>query len=374
MIQPYIEASIIGLEFTGSHSMDPWVHIVGGGLSGLSLVSSLARFKRLPGEVVISEPNPEALISKTFSFWFTQDESDFLNPEFQTRDWSLGSKECLKTYSGSGFRYGTRTGQHVLQSAMQAITHHPQITLIPELITERPTAKHVFDSRPCALDSFQLIQSFAGTEVSFNHPHEITAVSLMNDICVTDTGIRFVYVLPLGPERLLVEHTEFTTSPTDLTKLNNLNTGYLSEHFDSQSFHIIRTEEAHIPMGFRHQESHWGIPLGARGGMTRDATGYGYRTIRYACRDIGNQLVESNRPIPYQKSALTNRADQLFLKLIAKRPDVIPKVLLHIANNMTPDRFAAFMMMRAPVDLLHILRAAPVKPFICALLGRYQWI
>ena len=127
-------------------------------------------------------------------------------------------------------------------------------------------------------------------------------------------------------------------------------------------------------MGFRHQESHWGIPLGARGGMTRDATGYGYRTICYACRDIGNQLVESNRPIKYQKSALINRADQLFLKLIANRPDVIPKVLLHIANNMTPDRFAAFMMMRAPIDLLHMLRAAPVKPFICALLGRYQWI
>ena len=51
--------------------MDPWVHIIGGGLSGLSLASSLARFDDLPGRVVISEPNPEALASKTFSFWFS---------------------------------------------------------------------------------------------------------------------------------------------------------------------------------------------------------------------------------------------------------------------------------------------------------------
>ena len=47
-------------------------------------------------------------------------------------------------------------------------------------------------------------------------------------------------------------------------------------------------------MGFKHQSINWGTPIGARGGMTRDATGYGYRTIRYACHVIAKDLVEYN--------------------------------------------------------------------------------
>ena len=133
-------------------------------------------------------------------------------------------------------------------------------------------------------------------------------------------------------------------------------------------------ETANIPMGFKHQSINWGTPLGARGGMTRDATGYGYRTIRYACDVIAKDLVKYNSIKPYRRFKMTDWADQLFLNLIKQRPDVIPNTLMQIANKMSPDRFAAFMMMRSPIDLIHMFRAAPVKPFTCALLGRYQWI
>ena len=54
---------------TGLDNMDPQAHIIGGGLSGLSLASSLARWGTC-GQVVVSEPNLDALVSKTFSFWF----------------------------------------------------------------------------------------------------------------------------------------------------------------------------------------------------------------------------------------------------------------------------------------------------------------
>ena len=59
---------------TGLDNMDPWVHIIGGGLSGLSLASSLATLGKLPGKVIVSEPNLDALVSKTFSFWFNAAE------------------------------------------------------------------------------------------------------------------------------------------------------------------------------------------------------------------------------------------------------------------------------------------------------------
>ena len=126
-------------------------------------------------------------------------------------------------------------------------------------------------------------------------------------------------------------------------------------------------ETANIPMGFTHQSINWGTPLGARGGMTRDATGYGYRTIRYACDVIAKDLVKYNSIKPYRRFKMTDWADQLFLNLIKQRPDVIPNTLMQIANKMSPDRFAAFMMMRSPIDLIHIFRSCSCQViYLCA--------
>ncbi|MBU25349.1 MAG: hypothetical protein CMD99_04885 [Gammaproteobacteria bacterium] len=358
----------------GLDTMDPWVHIIGGGLSGLSLASSLAKLGALPGEVIVSEPDLEALTSKTFSFWFNATEQNFLKPEFSSDTWKLGTDNFQVTHQGSCFRYGTRTGRNVMESALSAIDRHPQIQIAKEIVHIQPKASHCFDSRPCDIDSFQLTQSFVGTEVLFDQPHGISQIELMNQMQTITTGIRFIYVLPLGSHRLLVEHTDFTTMPSDFSILKDLNDRYLQHYFDASQFRITRTEAAHIPMGFKHKSMNWGIPLGARGGMTRDATGYGYRTIRYACDVIAKDLVKYNSTKPYQRLKITTWADQLFLNLIKQRPDVIPKTLMQLANKMSPDRFAAFMMMRSPTDLIHMLRAAPVKPFTCALLGRYQWI
>ena len=374
MIRHYIGDSTPDPGSTGLDNMDPWAHIIGGGLSGLSLASSLAKLGNLPGKVVVSEPNLDALVSKTFSFWFTAAEENFLKPEFSSDTWTLSTSDLQVTQQGSSFRYGTRTGRNVLESALRAIDLHPQIHIVKEAVHAQPKASHCFDSRPCNIDSFELTQSFVGTEVLFDQPHGISQIGLMNEIQRITNGIRFIYTLPLGPHRLLVEHTDFVTTPSDFSILKDLNDRYLQQHFDASRFRITRMETANIPMGFKHQSINWGTPLGARGGMTRDATGYGYRTIRYACDVIAKDLVKYNSIKPYRRFKMTDWADQLFLNLIKQRPDVIPNTLMQIANKMSPDRFAGFMMMRSPIDLIHMFRAAPVKSFTCALLGRYQWI
>ena len=71
--------------------MKPWVHIIGGGLAGLSLASELGRFKKLPGDVIISEPNPSNLEKRTFSYWFQEFERPMLHLTIQQKhgDWAL---------------------------------------------------------------------------------------------------------------------------------------------------------------------------------------------------------------------------------------------------------------------------------------------
>lgn len=354
--------------------MNTWVHIVGGGLSGLALASSLAKHQVLPGPVLISEPEPGRLAQKTFSFWLTDEEHAFLNPEYVQPRWQVSAQDINISHTGRKFSYGTRSGQHVLNEFQSRIAAHPQIHQVNEVINTTPKAAHVFDSRPIAPSSFRMIQSFFGTEVEFQKPHQIEAVGLMNRIEATDSGIRFVYVLPLSAKRALIEHTDFTTKPADLSTLQTMNMDHLRREFPTNSFQTLRRESAHIPMGFKSKETHLGIPIGARGGMTRDATGYGYRTIRYACEAIARDLITNNRASRYNPSIITQWADTVFLNLIDQRPDSIPEILLTIARRMTADQFAAFMMMQTPRDVFRILWSAPIKPFTCALIGKYQWI
>ena len=82
--------------------MDPWVHIIGGGLSGLSLAASLAQFKKLPGQVVISEPNARSLAAKTFSFGTRIASVHFLRPEYSSSRWTPVVVMIMCLITGTG--------------------------------------------------------------------------------------------------------------------------------------------------------------------------------------------------------------------------------------------------------------------------------
>ncbi len=353
--------------------MTPWVHIIGGGLAGLSLGSELGRFKKLPGDVIISEPKPTNLKQRTFSYWFREQERLMLYPEFTANVWRLGTPTSLVDHVGQMMIYGTSTGEQVYRHTMKLIEAHPQIHIQSESIQVMPKATHVFDSRPCAIESFKIIQSFSGIEIELPKAHGINAVDLMKSIETTSTGIRFLYKLPLGPTRILIEHTEFTTSPASFNILDSMNIAYIKNTFGTD-YREIRKERAHIPMGFRHLEKSFGISIGARAGMTRDATGYGYKTIKKFCRKTAMQLVRDNRTQIYQPSRVARWTDKMFLDLLSHRPDTIPDILVHIGRKMTGDQFAQFMAMSSPLDILRVISAAPLKPFALSLIGGYRWI
>ena len=353
--------------------MQPWVHIIGGGLSGLSLAYALSQFDELPGAVVISDSRTDYSNDRTFSFWFEESQRALLQPEYEYASWCLSQQAEAIQHDGQQLKYGIRTAASVYQQALDAITDHPQINIHHQRLHSKPDAEHVFDSRPPALTDFRLIQSFVGTEILLPQEHQLSAVQLMENLTTTANGIEFRYVLPLGAHKLLVEHTEFTRQAGDFDNLRAHNITWLEQSFGPQ-YQIIREEQAHIPMGIKTSQQHWGIPLGARAGMTRAATGYGYATIMQWCHQAARSLVIDNQCAGYKTSALFEQMDTLFLNLINQRPDTIPTILMQLARGLDADTFASFMMRTRLADALRVIYHAPSKPFTYALLGKYQWI
>jgi lycopene beta-cyclase len=348
------------------------VHVIGGGVAGLSLARELAKTPQLPGQVILSDPRTEYTNDRTFGFWLTPDEDALLKPEHRVKRWSISTASEHLIQTGVHYQYGIRSAGSLYQEACEAIDAHPQITRVPSAVESRPDAVHVYDSRPPRVDHFKIVQAFSGTEIRCPTPHGVDTIGLMDALEVTNHGVQFRYVLPLDAHRLLVEHTVFSAEPADLNALDQLNAQWIQSQWSAAQ--TIRQEAALIPMGYEHPMTHFGHPIGARGGMTRPATGYGYRTMQYWAAEEAARLVKTNTARSYQPNWLHHWMDHLFLDLIRDRPDVIPAVFLAMGRGLTGDQLAQFMMREGWIDALRVIRVSPKKPFSLALIGKTQWI
>jgi lycopene beta-cyclase len=121
-------------------------------------------------------------------------------------------------------------------------------------------------------------QKFVGLEVTLERPTLLTRPVVM-DACVEQhDGFRFVYVLPLAPDRLLVEDTYFSDSPAlDVDTLRGRALAYLRARGDALA-EVVRVETGVLPMPWGGPHPVAAAPLagGYQGGWFHPATGYSF--------------------------------------------------------------------------------------------------
>jgi Heterodisulfide reductase, subunit A and related polyferredoxins len=147
-----------------------WVHVIGGGVAGLSLARELAKTSRLPGQVILSDPRIDYTNDRTFGFWLTPDERALLKPEHSVGAWSISTQSEQVIQTGMHYQYGIRSAGSVYHEALDQIDAHPQITRLEATVDTRPAALHVYDSRPPTVEHFKITQAFAGPR-SAVHSH-----------------------------------------------------------------------------------------------------------------------------------------------------------------------------------------------------------
>lgn len=123
-------------------------------------------------------------------------------------------------------------------------------------------------------------QKFLGIEIRTNGPHGIKSPIMMDATVEQIDGYRFVYVLPLASDRLLVEDTYYSGNAShDADAMRSRLDRYLSAA-RIEIAEIIREERGVLPIGLGGDPvAFWseagGIPLsGARAGLFHPTTGY----------------------------------------------------------------------------------------------------
>jgi lycopene beta-cyclase len=93
-------------------------------------------------------------------------------------------------------------------------------------------------------------QKFVGVELVLDRPHGVTRPLLMDARVAQIDGYRFLYVLPLAPDRLLVEDTYFSAGAyLDVATVAARARAYADEH--GWRGQLVRTESGVLPLAWQ---------------------------------------------------------------------------------------------------------------------------
>lgn len=122
-------------------------------------------------------------------------------------------------------------------------------------------------------------QKFVGLEVRTARPHGLARPVLMDATVAQDDGFRFFYVLPLAPDRLLIEDTRFADGAyLDVAALRATCLAYAAAQGWAVA-EIVREEHGVLPMPTRiavDDVLRGPLRAGVQGGWFHPATGYSF--------------------------------------------------------------------------------------------------
>ncbi len=133
------------------------------------------------------------------------------------------------------------------------------------------------EARPAELAGYQ---KFVGLEVELARDHGLEHATLMDATVAQVDGFRFLYTLPLGPRRLLVEDTRFSDTPA--LDVEELRAGLLA-HLARAGWQVAavgRVEHGVLPLPLRGAgpsiDGDGALVAGYQGGWFHPTTGYSF--------------------------------------------------------------------------------------------------
>ncbi len=340
------------------------IAVLGGGAAGLSLVCHLAR-TGWHGSLVLVDDGAHPAAGRAWAWWSRGDA--LLDPRAAT------ALSCA-TVAGPGWRrrmdlspyaYRVLPGAALDAAAEAALASRAAwrrlwgraTTVVPDDAGASVTvetdagpvevrARWVLDSvgpgedRPDTSSLDFLGLRLRAREPVFDHG----AVTLMDFRTGQDDGVAFMYVLPVSAREALVERTVFSApgaSPDHAPHLAQ----YIGEIGAAAAVETGR-EHGRIPLLARAPTRAEGavVPIGARAGLVRESTGYGFARIQRHSAALARALAGGEDPAGAAPARRWARAlDASLMRLIRDDPDGAREVLGALLRRNPPERILAFL-------------------------------
>lgn len=342
--------------------------VLGGGCAGLSLAERLAEQAGPCRRVAVLEPRTRYSNDRSWCFWRL---APHRHDALVKHRWSqIGVRSPSKTVrmDCTDTPYQLLEARAFYDQAQRAIAASEGVRLhtgvvvlgqprpVPggwriETSTGALTAAQVIDTRPRSAPRRQgagLWQSFLGQEVICDRPaFDPRRVELMDFAHDAPGVLAFTYVLPLAPDRALVETTLFDPQPHSASQLIHRQQQAVRRWCGDGPVSVVRTESGMLPMGTSGQTPDHGPGYACAGlvaGAARPATGYAFQRIQSwadRCSDAlrQGQAVQGHPPDPL----LMRLMDRLFLDVLRAHPERGPELFTRLFERVEPARVVRFL-------------------------------
>jgi lycopene beta-cyclase len=363
--------------------------IAGGGLSGLSLAAHLAALGWQDRSVLVVDPEVPAGGAVCWGSWTSRRgllDAAVSRGYRQVRIQTAGQSTVVRL---PPYRYQLvhrvdlkRAVTEILDGCTDFEIRRGRVDSIRDgsddvtvVVDGAPTrAAWVFDSRPVPADTTppDARLAFTGWEIRTRCPVFDPDTPILFDFRIPqERRCRFVYVLPASPYQALVELTEFvprrarpTTAPARLAAL----AGYLHEVAGATDYEILRTEGAVIPLRVRPPRRSTGrvLAIGARAGLIKASTGYGYQRIQRDSEAVARSLVRYGHPFALPGTRRRHRMlDALLLDVFDHDPTQLEQAFASLFTGNPAGRVLRFLDEDTGVpDELRLIASMPHLPYL----------
>jgi lycopene beta-cyclase len=201
-------------------------------------------------------------------------------------------------------------------------------------------------------------QRFEGWEVAVDGANPLDGAATLMDFRTPALGdFRFMYALPLSPERLFVEHVSYQPSRHE----RHL-TAYLNDRIGEGRWEVVDREQGATPLYLDppHADGRV-VGIGVAGGLAKVATGYALMRMWRDAERIAEGLEEHGRPALRSRTrGLYRLADRFFIEMLRSAPQRLPELLAELFANASGDDVLAFLDDRATLgEQARVSRAMP---------------
>jgi lycopene beta-cyclase len=363
--------------------------LAGGGLSGLSLAARLAA-SRWRDRAILIVDDPTAAHADSWGFWSA--EPDLLDAGSATyrqiRVFASGRSAVLPL---DPYRYRVVRRPDLRRAVTDMAAGCPKLEFRTgrvesvrdfadraEVVVggERLSAAWVFDSvtpapRPGPPDGRL---AFTGWAVRCERPVFDPATPTLFDFRAGQPGhARFGYVLPEDDRRAFVELTEFVPRravPPGAGERAAALDRYLRDVLGCGSYEIGRTEAAVLPLRTRPARrcGRHVLAVGARGGLVRASTGYGYQRIQHDSRAVVASLERHGHPFDLPGGRRRYQMlDAVLLALLDREPDQLERAFASLFFDCPVRTVLRFLDEESsPAQEFRLIAALAPAPFLRA--------
>ena len=244
---------------------------------------------------------------------------------------------------------------------------------------ESYTAPYLFNSiilnRPSIpANKYFLLQHFKGWLIETTYPaFEDGKATLMDFRVSQHNGTTFVYVLPLSPNKALVEYTLFTRNTLEMQAYDTALKDYIGKYLSIAKFKVVEEEYGIIPMTNINFPRHEGriINIGTAGGQTKASSGYTFNFIQKHIRTIVQRLLSNQSPVA-EGSFFERRFklyDSTLLNILHNKKLGGDRIFADLFKKNEPSRVLRFLDNESSFeDEINIMGSLPSQVFMKAAL------